>query len=88
MNDDLSDKESDFLILPYLEIISQKYSCEKCGKYKSEPRAKLCDKCSRYESRKHGPSCDELLKPNINKSKMGREWNVSDTTIRKWIKQF
>ncbi len=88
LNGDMNEKQKNFYLLPYLEIISEKHKCEICGKYKSEPRAKLCNTCSRINRRKtERPSCEELLKPNINKSQIGRDYGVSDTAVRKWIGQ-
>ena len=88
LNGDMNEEQKNFYLLPYLEIISEKHKCEICGKYKSEPRAKLCNSCSRINRRKtERPSCEELLKPNINKSQIGRDYGVSDTAVRKWINQ-
>lgn len=67
-----------------------KYYCSKCGKEISTKEAKLCSKCSREERRKiNRPSKEELLELIKTKSfcEIGRIYNVSDNSIRKWCKQ-
>jgi hypothetical protein len=88
LNGEMKDTEKEFYLIPYLEEISQKYKCNDCGKYKSCRKAKLCVNCSREASRKtKRPTCEELLNPNINKSQIGREYNVSGNAVGKWIIQ-
>jgi hypothetical protein len=88
LNGEMGDTEKEFYLIPYLEEISQKYKCDKCGEYKSSTKAKLCVKCSREGRRRtERPTCEELLNPNINKSQIGREYGVSDVSVGKWIKQ-
>ena len=63
--------------------------CTKCGKVCSR-RAKMCSRCSRKSQRKvqNRPSRAELLELLKNNSccAVGRLYNVSDNTIRKWLK--
>ena len=87
LNGDMGEKEKEFYLIPYLELISDKHKCDKCGKYKRETGAKLCDTCSRSGRRKERPPCEELLKPNINKSQIAREYGVSDVAVGKWVKE-
>jgi len=64
--------------------------CEKCGARVNSRRAKMCLKCAQKVQRKvpNRPTHDklkELLEYN-SYCAVGRLYNVSDNTIRKWLK--
>lgn len=74
---------------PYFEIVDNNKYC-KCGK-KIYKKSKMCHKCNSIRSRKvERPSLEILIKEvdEFGYSKTGRKYNVSDTTIRKWIKKY
>ena len=63
--------------------------CIDCGKALKESRAKRCKKCSAFARRKvkERPSKDELreLLQTNSYVTVGKMFNVSDNTIRKWL---
>lgn len=66
------------------EISSKKCSC--CGKELSNNNSVLCLDCSKNEKSKHIPSKEilyDLLKENTFID-VGRMFNVTDNTVRKW----
>ena len=92
LNDELSPSEKAMLSPSYMESIAKRHRCSECGKYRDDKRIKsktglfLCRSCTDFKKRKPRPDCSELLKDKINKSKIAREFGVSDTAVRKWIK--
>lgn len=63
--------------------------CQKCGKPLNSPSATLCIECYAKTRRKvERPSKEELLELIKTKSfkEIGKIYNVSDNTIRKWCK--
>lgn len=66
------------------------YICPKCGKQKLTQKGKLCMECFARASRKvqERPTKEELLAKLQNSSfvAVGKEYGVSDNTIRKWCK--
>lgn len=73
--------------------VKVKYFCEICGKPVSKT-SKLCKKCAaRKRCEKQKTSCppkETLLELLKKKSilQIGKEYNVSDNTVRKWCKKY
>ncbi len=71
------------------------YYCKKCGKSIKNKNSKLCYSCNRknrdyisIRKVKNRPSIEQLLKEieETNYCSVGRKYDVSDNTIRKWVK--
>lgn len=85
---DLKEKPS----LPKIQPKKKKYYCPICGKEMSR-KAKLCFECDAkrrwIESKR--PSRDELIQAysqTHNFCQLGRQYEVSDNTVRKWMKSY
>lgn len=66
------------------------YTCPICGKEVTH-KDSLCVECSRVKSRKtNRPSRDELKEfiRNTSFTEIGRMYNVTDNTVRKWCKSY
>ncbi len=91
LSNELVHTETAMLSPAYLEKKASEHRCTACGGYRDEKRIKndksnfLCRVCTDLKKRKPRPDCSELLKEKINKSKIAREYGVSDTAVRKWI---
>lgn len=72
------------------------YYCEKCGKEKRTKESKKCRKCLNSEDKEYcrkvinRPGKEELSKMigEISWCAIGREYGVSDNTVRKWAKKY
>ena len=71
-----------------------KYKCKKCGKIISSPSAFLCTECYKIkqaQQSKINSITREELKQKIRTqsfTSIGKEFDVSDNTIRKWCDKF
>lgn len=67
------------------------YICDSCGNPKKSKISKACQSCHSLSKRKtKRPTKEELdsLLENNSYSSIGRRFNVSDNTIRKWCKYY
>ena len=71
------------------KVTKKKYYCENCGKEKST-NSKYCSVCSSLFRRKVERPTLEQLNKDFKELKtfvaVGKKYNVSDNTIRKWLK--
>jgi len=83
---ELSDKLIDISLVPV-----EKTTCKSCGEELSDYRNEYCKKCYNLKKRKiERPSKEELINLLLNNSfvSVGKMYNVSDTSIRKWCKNY
>lgn len=69
--------------------------CPICNKHQMYYKSKMCSECNKthgkcYKRKTERPSADELLKliTTFPLLQIGRMYNVSDNTIRKWCKKY
>lgn len=68
----------------------ENYICPLCGEYKCYT-AKYCNKCNYIHQRKQERPNREILKTLIRNQSfvdIGKQYNVTDNTIRKWCKYY
>lgn len=88
--DFIKNEKSDFDVNEYIK--EKKYHCNICGNEITKyGKSGLCKKCAanrRYN--RNYPPYKQLIKEikETNYSAVGRKYNVSDNTIRKWLKKY
>jgi len=74
----------------YQELVKINYICRTCGEDRAkESKSELCKKCYSVSRQKVTRPDKSTLQEEVNKlgySAVGRKYNVSDNSIRKWLK--
>lgn len=71
-------------------VVKQEYHCQDCGKHLNY-KAQRCSECYAKSQRKVERPTKEVLEQKIRSSNftaVGREYGVTDNTIRKWCKGY